>query len=327
MKYVLVGGIGYLGVNLAEELIRRGYKVIVVGRRGSEAKRRVIAEYIRNLGVDIRLYDRVNYVRLAEQQGDAYIHIAGKITGKLEDFREAHVYLLDEGIRAARELGSRIVYVSSIGAIGEILGVKPGSIVYEEEKHLNDKPHRHNSYHELTKAEGEKLLVSRGVDVKGKWSIIRPGLMMGPWAYHIEWRRFIDLLKLRLAPRIGIGLPIVHVRDVSEVIAEAIEGRYDGLWLNTVSPYYPDMADLVAEGCRQLKRRCLRIPLGLIIKLSLYSLGYITPRVSPLSLTINLLRLRYRYASRHLKREWRPIEVMVKDFLEWVKSIQVKSYS
>jgi nucleoside-diphosphate-sugar epimerase len=315
MVDVLVGGLGFLGVNIARVLVESGRRVLVTGRRGSEAKRPRIAKTLRDLGVEIKLTDNIEAAFLESLGGDNYYYLVGAVSGGYEAQRRAHVDLLGEALEAASKLGSRLVYTSSIGALGEVVGVKPGSVVYEEEAHLDPFKHRHHSYHEVTKAEGERLVVSRNPQLKGRWCIIRPGLLVGPWSYHLEWKLYKLLLDLRIAPRLGRGLPMVHVLDVAEVALEAGEGFYDGLWLNVVSPYYPDFSDLILEGCRQLSRRCITVPVGWTL-----AIGSLAPRGSPLALSWNLLRLSYRYSSKHLReRRWRDVEAMVRDFLEWAR--------
>jgi len=315
MVDVLVGGLGFLGVNVAEVLVGAGRGVVVVARRGSEARRPRIAEHLKSLGVRLELLSSITVDALEGIGGDNYYYLIGAVSGSLERQREAHVRLLERAVEAASRLGSRLIYVSSIGAIGEVAGLKPGSVVYEEEVHLDPSRHRHHSFHEATKAEGERLLVSRSSQLKGRWAILRPGLLVGPWGYHREWRLYKLMLDLRLAPSLGRGLPVVHVRDVAEVALEAGSGAYDGLWLNIVSPYYPDYSDLVMVGCKLLSRRCLKVPVGWTL-----ALGALAPRSSPIALSWSLLKLGYRYSSRHLKsRDWRDPETMVRDFIEWAR--------
>jgi len=268
----------------------------------------------------LELLDSITVDALEAIGGDNYYYLIGVISGSLERQREAHVGLLERAVEAASRLGSRLIYVSNIGAIGEVAGLKPGSVVYEEEVHLDPSRHRHHGFQDATKAEGERLLVSRSSQLKGRWAILRPGLLVGPWGYHREWRLYKLMLDLRLAPSLGRGLPVVHVRDVAEVALEAGSGAYDGLWLNVVSPYYPDYSDLVMVGCKLLSRRCLRVPVGWALALGARTLGALAPKGSPIVLSLNLLRLGYRYSSRHLKsRDWRDPETMVRDFLEWAR--------
>ncbi|MEM1927357.1 MAG: NAD(P)-dependent oxidoreductase [Acidilobaceae archaeon] len=317
MRHVIVGGLGYLGVNLAEELERRGFRVIVVGRRGSEARRPRIAARLRAMGVQLELPESLRAGGLRDLGGDVYYYLVGRISGSLEEFREAHVELLGETVKAAGELGARVVYVSAVSAVGEVRGLKPGSVVYEEEDHLNPEVHKHYSYHGLTKAEGERLLRSSR-ELRGKWSIVRPGLLLGPWAYHSEWAAYRRALSARIAPKLGRRIPLVHVKDVAEILAEAGEGRYDGLWLNAVS-HHPDLSDLVIEGCRQTGARCITIPLKPLASTAL-ALKPLIPRGRPEALTLELLSLNYEYRSRILKKNWRSLQEAVRDFLEWAKN-------
>ncbi|MCS7107689.1 MAG: NAD(P)-dependent oxidoreductase [Acidilobaceae archaeon] len=319
MRAVIPGGIGFLGANLAEVLSAQGHEIVVVGRKGSEKKRPQIAAHLEKIGARLALLPRVEEKALAELGGDVYFYLIGKLTGSLQEFREAHVTLLEETARAAASIGARVVHVSSIGAIGGIKGLRPGSTVYEEEEHLSGE-RQHWSFYEVTKAEGERALVRMGKELKGRWSILRPGFLIGGWGYHPEWRLFRRALPLRLAPRFGIGLPIVHVRDVAEILVEAGEGKYDGKWLHVVSPYYPEIGDLVMSGCRQTNRRCLPLPLqpfGWLGAQLAPLLLRLVPRGTLPALTLSQLRFRYRYASRILKREWRPVDTMVRDVLFW----------
>ncbi len=322
MKHVIVGGLGYLGVNVAEELHKRGFNAIIVSRRGSETRRPHITAHVKTMGLPLELLESLRAEKLKTLGGDVYYYLVGRVSGSLEKFREAHVELLGETVKAAGELGARVVYVSAISAIGEVGGLKPGSTVYEEEEHLNPKLHKNYSYHGLTKAEGERLL-RNSRELKGKWSIVRPGLLLGPWAYHREWAMYRRLLSIRVAPKLGRRIALIHVKDTAEILAEAGEGRYDSLWVNAVA-HHPDMSDIVREGCKQVKVRCATIPFKPLVSASL-ALKPLIPRGSPIAMTFELLSLNYEYKSRILGREWRSLEEAVKDFLEWARSYGVKS--
>ncbi|MCX8196050.1 MAG: NAD(P)-dependent oxidoreductase [Acidilobaceae archaeon] len=319
MRAVVVGGIGYLGANLVGLMRNLGHEVVVVGRKGSEKKRPQITAYLQGIGAKLALFPRLEEGALAELGGDVYFYLIGKLSGSLQEFKEAHVMLLEETARAAARSGSRLVHVSSTGAVGGIKGVKPGSVVYEEEEHLSGE-REYRSFYEITKAEGERALVRMGKELKGKWSILRPGILIGPWGYHGIWRLFRRSLSLRIAPFFGVGLPVVDVRDVAEVLVEAAEGKYDGMWLHVVSPYYPEAGDLIMEGCRYLKRSCLALPLSplgkVAIALSPLAISLV-PKGSALSLALSGLKYRYKFASRVLKKEWRDVGEMVRGLLEW----------
>ncbi|MCX8196134.1 MAG: NAD(P)-dependent oxidoreductase [Acidilobaceae archaeon] len=319
MRAVVVGGIGHLGPSLVDLLRELGHEVIVASRRESEKKKPLIAAYLQKRGAKLALFPRLEEGALAELAGDVYFYLVGKFTGSLQEFREGNVTLLEETARAAARSGSRVVYLSSVAAVVGIKGLKPGSVVYEEEEHLSMERDP-KSFYEITKAEGERALIRMGKELKGKWSILRPGIFLGPWGHHAIWRYSRRSLSLRLAPFFGVGLPVVDVRDVAEVLIEAGEGKYDGMWLHVVSPYYPDVGDLIMEGCRYLKRSCLALPLSplgkAVIALSPIAAS-LAPKGSALSLALSWLRFRYKFASRVLKREWRDVRDMVWGLLEW----------
>ncbi|MEN2998985.1 MAG: NAD-dependent epimerase/dehydratase family protein [Acidilobaceae archaeon] len=325
MRVVVVGGVGFLGANVTPLLRERGYEVVVAAKRGAENEMPLIASHLRRLGAQLALFPRIEERGLGELAGDVYLYLIGLIgvfTGRLEDFREAQVSLLEETVKAAAPIGARVVYVSSIAAIGGIKGVKPGSTIYEEEEHLGGE-RVYSNYYEITKAEGERALVKMGRELKGRWSILRPGIFIGPWGRHADWRFLRRSLSFRIAPYFGVGLPIVDVRDVAEVLVEAGEGKYEGQWVHVVSPYYPEVADLIVEGCRYEGKRCLPVPaqplgsLGLLLSPLAVRLA---PKGSSLSLVLNWLRYRYRYASRFLRREWRDVREMVRGTFEWQDS-------
>ncbi|MCS7106599.1 MAG: NAD(P)-dependent oxidoreductase [Acidilobaceae archaeon] len=319
MRAVVLGGIGHLGPSLVDLLRELGHEVVVAARRESERKKPLIAAYLQKRGARLALFPRLEEGVLAELGGDVYFYLVGKFTGSLQEFREGNVTLLEETARAAARSGARVVYLSSVAAVVGIKGLRPGSTVYEEEEHLSMERDP-KSFYEVTKAEGERALVRMGKELKGRWSILRPGIFLGPWGHHAIWRYSRRSLFLRLAPFFGVGLPVVDVRDVAEVLVEAGEGKYDGKWLHVVSPYYPDVGDLIMEGCRYLKRSCVALPLSPIGKavIALSPLAAsLAPKGSALSLALSWLRFRYKFASRVLKREWRDVKDMVWGLLEW----------
>lgn len=115
---------------------------------------------------------------------------------------------------------------------------------------------------------------------------------MGPWDYRIEWKIFEALLKFRIAPKLGVGLPVVHVLDVAEILVDAGEDKFDRLRLNAVSPYYPDLCDLFVEGCKNGKYICFSIK---IESLKLFK----SERVSVFT---SLLKLEYKYNKNNEER-------------------------
>ncbi len=306
---------GFVGVNLAEELISRGEEVLIATRRRSLEKRPAIAARLRSLGAGIHVADSLWSLDLEGLGGDVYYYLPGTLTGGLKAMMEAHVNLLKHVIGVLEPLKPRLVLVSSIAA----LGVPRGGgecIVYEEEEHLAG-DREYPSLHMETKALGEKVLIENE-RLLGGWSIIRPGVVYGPWGYHAEWRLLSIGVKTRIGPRLGRGIPHIYSRDLAKILADAGEGVYDGFWVNAVDPLHPDIWDIFNSMCRVLGRRCMGVPVWGLVAM----VGRIAPRTSPLKLFYSLLKRRCRYMTRRVRNlDWTPLEDQARGYLEWLKGI------
>jgi len=296
-RHALVGGLGYLGLNLARAVVEAGEEPVIVARRLSVEKRRGLADAARRIGAKLFIVDspRIGAGDVEAVEPDVVHHLAGKAGGPRRPQWEAHVGLLREEMEAASRLGARLVYVSSIAVPSDAAPLPPGATVAEEEEHLWGRTPRFETVHAETKAEGERLLVGSRL----KWAILRPALVTGRYSYHPEWRL------VRLAARLGLApaapAPVVSAGDVARVALQAAEGRLDGAWVNLAAPN-ATLADAALETCRALGRsRCLRVPVGWIA-----AAGRLAPRTSPARLAWSIMRKRYRFESRVLAGfDWR----------------------
>jgi nucleoside-diphosphate-sugar epimerase len=305
-----------LGANLVEELLSRGHDVVVVARRSSADKRPALKRHIEGLGAEVVLAPRIDRRVMEGLGADVYYHVAGTVSGSLEAQRVPHVRLLAELIDAAETLGSRVVYVSSIGAIGTVRGAGEGAVVSEEETHLDPRGHVHDSNHEVSKAEGERLLVSSSPRLGGRWSIVRPGLVFGPWGYHVEWRVSYRLASIGVSVDSSRGLPHIYSVDLARILARAGEGFFDGRWVNAVDPLHPRLSAITGLMCKELGRGCVRVNAWPLLSL----LGRLAPRSSPLRVAYSIMRRGYRYSSRHLSgHPWTPLEEQVRAFTRWAR--------
>ena len=291
--HVLVGGVGFVGARLAEHLSSEGETVIVVGRRRSAERRRRLARLLEGMrGVRLALAPGEVSARLLEEQGgDVYYHLAGKPGGPRRAQWEAHVGLLGRVVEAAGRLGARVVYVSSLAVSSDLhasRGLPPGSRALEEERHLEGAA-RWETYHSETKAEGERLAAS----YRGRWSIVRPGLVLGRYNYHPEARLLRALCRLRVFPA-SRWAPVVGAGGLAGLLARAGEGRYDGLWVHAVWGSLWDAAPRLCPGAT-------RLDLG-----PLAALGRIAGRGSPLRLAWSILGRKYVWGSRHARAGLEP---------------------
>ncbi len=309
--HALIGGLGYVGYSLAAKLAGHGERVVVVARRRSLrlAPRRAIAEALKSIGVNVVVVKgrRIEADDLERLEADVFYHLAGKISGPYRVQWEAHVGLLNRVLEAASRLGSRVVYVSSILAYGRDPRLPPGSMVYEEESLEDGRVRR--SVHARTKWEGEKLLAKEAPRVGIKWSIIRPGLVVGPMAYHMEWRLARAMARLRIYPSSPATINVVYSLDLAEILRRAGEGRFDGKWVHAVANYYPTVGELFGLACRALAgTQCIGIPLDGLPYLARYA-----PPSTAAAAVGEALSWQYTFKSRYLQDfEWTPLEYAVK---------------
>ncbi len=309
--HVVVGGVGFVGANLVEELVGRGLRVVVASRRSSLERRPLVARFLRGLGVEFAVAASLWDVDFEGLGGGVYYYLPGALTGGLKAMREAHVDLLARVLDAANNVGARLVHVSSIAALGVMRGWRRGCIIVEEERHLEGE-RLYPSMHMETKAWGERLVVERGA----RWSIVRPGVVFGPWGYHMEWRLLLASSRIRLGPRLGRGMPHIYSQDLARILADAGEGAYDSMWINAVDPLHPDIGDIFQEICRRVGRRCVTAPVWPLIAFA----GRVAGRGSPLRLFYSILAHGCHYSSRHLSGfEWTPLDSQVEGFIGWVR--------
>ena len=322
MKAALVGGVGFVGVNLAEELVSGGWDVVVVARESSVAKRPIIASRLTSLGAKLSSYRRITRDSLLDVGADVYFHLAGKVSGSTASMEAAHVKLLEMVVDAAGELGARVVYVSAVAAIGRVRGAQPGSEVVEEDEHLSPRVHVWETPYEKSKAMGEKLLVNSGASLRGKWAILRPGIVFGRWAYHGFWGSLYN------AARRGISvctshLPLTPVKSLSRLLELAGRGSYDGLWVNAVAYNKPlcEYTEALCKLVRGVEGRCRRLRVDPLI----HAVGVVAPRGSWIKEASLLLKRAYTYNSKYLAAfNWQELEDAVREYVDWYREYERK---
>lgn len=292
-----MGGLGFVGHHLINALLDSGVKPIVLAKRDTILRKRRLYDAVTKRGVDVVSLDPNELARvITDINPEVIYHLAGKPGGPMKTQEQAHVELLRHEIEASKTTGSRIVFFSSIAVAADIAGKPPGSTITENEA----PPTTHADFktiHSETKARGETLLTSSSV---GKWSILRPGLIYGPDAPHLEWKLIRAFIRFRIKPVID-NVPVVNVVDVANIALQSGEGRFDGKWLHVVAETI-EFSDVVDGLCSSHNRaRCIGLPFTWLTRL-----GSIAPRSSPLRLSWSIISRRYKYRSIYLSGyEWR----------------------
>lgn len=211
MSHALVtGGTGFVGANVARELVAAGASVRVLARPGGD--RRALTG-LRVEVVEGDLLDPAS-VRRAVAGVSVVYHVAADY--RLWTPEPAALYRTNvEGTRivleAAAEAGvTRVVHTSSVGALGLPADGQPGT--EETPVTLADMVGHYKRSKFL--AEGVALdFARRGQPVV----VVNPSAPIGPWDVRPTptGQMIVDFMRGRMVATIDTGLNIVHVRDVA----------------------------------------------------------------------------------------------------------------
>lgn len=150
-KIAIIGGAGFVGRYIAEELTRHGARLSIATRRRERHKGPLLHLPGADL-IETSVHDTAQLERLLAGH-DAVISMVGILHGSRSDFEQAHVQLVGKIIAACQKLGiRRVVHISALGA-GETAP----------------------SDYQQTKGKAERLLRDSGLDV----TILRPSVIFG----------------------------------------------------------------------------------------------------------------------------------------------------
>jgi len=215
MKVLLTGATGFVGSEIARELVRQGHELRVLVRKTSKLDGLAGLSYER---VEGDILDRASLDRALEGM-DALIHTAANVSARLRD-----AALIDrvnvEGTRtvldaAAARPGLRVVYTSSIAAVGATEAPK-----------LQDEsaPWRSGDGYQYidAKRRAEEFVLEhakRGLDVV----VLNPGFVLGPGDVYLGSTRLVlEFLKGRLGWITDGGISFCDVRDVAKAHVAAL---------------------------------------------------------------------------------------------------------
>ncbi|HZO80969.1 MAG TPA: NAD-dependent epimerase/dehydratase family protein [Candidatus Binataceae bacterium] len=234
---LVTGGTGFVGRHLVEELVRRGARVRVLGRRCVNRWRyqsaiELVRGDIGDAGVLESALDGVAGV----------YHLAAATAGDWDYYRRVTV----EGSRRLLEIlaarGGRALFVSSLSVYAGS-AMTDGALI--DEDFPIDDPAARGSY---ARAKTEADLIAQGYlsDPRIVLTIVRPGLIYGP-----GMKNPLPGTALSVTSRVwlvlGRGdkpLPLIHVRDAARMmIAIMNDGRAAGRTYNLVAPEMPTQND------------------------------------------------------------------------------------
>ena len=205
-KVLVTGATGFTGGNLALRLNREGSMVRALVRPGEDAKKLAVA------GIEIFRGDLTDPVSLKKCADDIHTvyHIAAA-------FREENVprkffwdvnvdgtkHLMDEALRAHVK---RFVHCSTVGVQGEIKN-PPAS---------EDDPYNPGDHYQISKAEGEKLVLAYVREKQLPAVIFRPVGIHGPG--DTRFLKFFKMVQSGKFPMFGSGRVLYHLTYIDDLI-------------------------------------------------------------------------------------------------------------
>ncbi len=192
---LVLGGAGFIGRYIVNELVARGCRVVVPARRRDRAKHLILLPTCEVVQADI--HDDATLDRLLAGQ-HAVINLVGILQGSEAQFERAHHALPQRVVAACKKHKvARLLHMSALGADAN------GPSMYQR-----------------SKGEGEAAVRSSGLD----WTIFQPSVVFGPED------RFLNTFAMlaRFAPVIPLaGADVkfqpVWVEDVAHAFVNALD--------------------------------------------------------------------------------------------------------
>lgn len=220
MKVLVTGATGFLGSEIARELIRQGHSVRVLVRKTSKLDG-LAGLALEKVEGDIN--DAASVERALEGV-QALIHTAGNVSHKARDRALVRRTNID-GARtvlaaAAKRPGIRVVFTSSVAAVGA--ADEPRLQNEDVEWNLGGRGYHYGE----SKREGEDVareFAAAGLDVV----ILNPGMILGPGDVYFSSTRYVlEYMKGRFRLHPSGGNSFCDVRDVAKAhVAALTKGR------------------------------------------------------------------------------------------------------
>ena len=217
-RILVLGGSGFVGRHVCEQLVRAGHQVTVPTRRASHA---ASVQTLPGLTVlELRTLDEAALARLMAGH-DAVVNLIAVLHGDAQRFDQVHVQLPERIARAMHTAGvQRLVHVSALGADAQ------GPSMYQR-----------------SKARGEAVLQATGLQL----TVLRPSVIFGAEDHFLNL--FADLQQvLPFMPLAGSGTRFqpVWVNDVAAAIVHCLhDGHTVGQTLEACGPETFTLGELV----------------------------------------------------------------------------------
>lgn len=254
----VLGGSGFVGRSLCNQLVRGGYSVRVPTRNPARRRELLVLPGVDLLSADISASGTL--VSLLDGC-PAVINLVGILNERGHDgsgFASVHVDLVENLAHACAEVGvERLIHVSALKANAE----------------------RGPSHYLRTKGRAEELIHRLcGDDIK--FTIFRPSVIFGPDDSFIN--RFAALLRrapLLPVPQVGARFAPVYVEDVAAAMIRALEdSSTHNKTYELCGPDIYTLGEILQIILRQLEIRRLVLPMpALLARVQAWIADYLIP--------------------------------------------------
>jgi nucleoside-diphosphate-sugar epimerase len=285
MHVLVIGGTGFLGRYVVEQLLQEHYPVTVLTR--DPQKINVFSKKIPYIVGDLLHYKDIDF--------SAYTHIIN-CSGELkreELMQTLHVECIAGILNQIKSYNLNIhwVHVSSVGVYGKVLK----GVVHE------DSPFAPIGQYEITKAEGEVLVKQFCLANNLHYTIIRPSNVFGIGMPNQSLAQLVSMIRKKLFFYIGrdtssVVMNYVPVEDVASLVALCLS-HPQALNQEFIISDQLCITDFVQVICNELsvEPHFYKIPKSLMR--SLAALAVFIPRTPLTQARINALTMRTSYST------------------------------
>jgi nucleoside-diphosphate-sugar epimerase len=317
MRVLVTGATGFIGSNLVETLVAKGYEVKCLVRRPSRHLEELGVELVKG---DITLRDTLKGIA---KDVDVVCHLAA-ILGRYGIPDNVYWKVNVEGTKllmeeCLKESLRNFIYCSTAGVVGPL---KNPTLLANEKS-----PYNPSDIYELTKAEAEKLVLKYHNTYSLPVTVLRPAFVYGPRDMHLL--ELFKAIQEGSFVHIAGGRSIIHPTYVGDVIQafELCLGRKGSGEIFIVAGERPvTWRDFVqiAAGALQVPPPSLSIPRWLAISLAFIMEG--SAKLFSFHPPLTISRVRYLTENRaydisKIKKElgYRPIKLEegIKKTIEW----------
>lgn len=261
---LLIGGVGYVGYNVARHYSAKGLPVVAASRASSAARRPGIASSLKRLSeVKIAYVSSPREVTellksVKECPAATYI-LVGRISGG--DLWDSNytipVKYAEAVIRQCRDDGL-VAFTSAVAVYGKKAPLRCGTPVVEEEQHCSCC--RPRSVYARAKLAAERHLIELSRQYGSPVLLARLGLVAGRRPYHREWRSLIALTRHGIALSSDVLLHLTSPRHLVSVVEYLADRLQEVDWVNIVS-LRVKLSELSSLLARRMAKRRIYLPM------------------------------------------------------------------